>query len=108
MAIILGGIGSSHVPTIGLAFDKGKQKDPAWAPLFKGYEPVAAWLAEQKPDVLVVFYNEHANSIFFDFYPTFALGVSPQFEVADEGAGIGRFRFRASERQAQAQDQAPA
>jgi len=87
MATILGGIGSSHVPTIGLAFDKGKHKDPAWAPLFKGYEPVAAWLAAQRPDVLIVFYNDHANSIFFDFYPTFALGVSPEFEVADEGAG---------------------
>lgn len=87
MATIIGGIGSSHVPTIGLAFDKGKQKDPAWEPLFKGYEPVAEWLAERKPDVLVVFYNDHANSLFFDFYPTFALGVSPIFEIADEGAG---------------------
>jgi len=87
MASIIGGIGSSHVPTIGLAFDKGKHKDPAWEPLFKGYEPVADWLARQKPDVLIVFYNDHANSVFFDFYPTFALGVSPVFEIADEGAG---------------------
>jgi gallate dioxygenase len=87
MASIIGGIGSSHVPTIGLAFDKGKHKDPAWEPLFRGYEPVAAWLAERKPDVLIVFYNDHANSLFFDFYPTFALGVSPVFEIADEGAG---------------------
>jgi Catalytic LigB subunit of aromatic ring-opening dioxygenase len=55
--------------------------------LFKGYEPVAKWLAERKPDVLVFFYNDHATSFFFDVYPTFALGVSSLFEIADEGAG---------------------
>ncbi len=41
MARIIGGIGTSHVPTIGMAYDKGKQNDPAWTPLFEGYEPVA-------------------------------------------------------------------
>lgn len=87
MARIIGGIGTSHVPTIGVAYDKGKQNDPAWAPLFEGYKPVAAWLAEKKPDVLVFFYNDHATSFFFDLYPTFALGIGDRFEVADEGAG---------------------
>ena len=87
MATIIGGIGTSHVPTIGVTYDKGRQNEPAWAPLFEGYRPVAQWLAEQKPDVLVFFYNDHANSIFFDFYPTFAIGISDRFELADEGAG---------------------
>ena len=87
MARIIGGIGTSHVPTIGLAYDRGKQEHPAWAPLFKGYEPVAAWLAQQQPDVLVFFYNDHASTFFFDFYPTFALGVSASFPIADEGSG---------------------
>jgi gallate dioxygenase len=87
MARIIGGIGTSHVPTIGLAYDKKRQNDPAWSPLFEGYLPVAQWLEEKKPDVLVFFYNDHANSFFFDCYPTFALGVSPTFEMADEGAG---------------------
>lgn len=87
MATIIGGIGTSHVPTIGVAYDKGKRNDPAWAPLFEGYEPVARWLAEKRPDVLVFFYNDHATSFFFDLYPTFALGISPRFELPDEGAG---------------------
>jgi gallate dioxygenase len=87
MATIIGGIGTSHVPTIGLAYDKQRQNDPAWAPLFEGYKPVARWLEEKQPDVLVFFYNDHANSFFFDCYPTFAIGVSPQFDMADEGAG---------------------
>lgn len=87
MAKIIGGIGTSHVPSIGIVYDKGRQHEPAWAPLFEGYEPVARWLEEQKPDVLLIFYNDHANTFFFDLYPTFAVGISPSFKLADEGAG---------------------
>jgi hypothetical protein len=88
MAKIIGGIGTSHVPTIGVAYDKGRQNEPAWAPLFDGYKPVAAWLEAHKADVLVFFYNDHGTTFFFDMYPTFALGVGEQFQVADEGAGL--------------------
>jgi Catalytic LigB subunit of aromatic ring-opening dioxygenase len=88
MARIIGAIGTSHVPTIGVAYDKGKQQDPAWAPLFDGYKPVAAWLKEKKVDVLVFFYNDHCTTFFFDMYPMFALGVGEHFQVADEGAGL--------------------
>lgn len=87
MAKIVGAIGTSHVPTIGLAFDKKKQDDPSWAPLFKGYEPIAQWLKEKDVDVLVFFYNDHCTTFFFDMYPTFALGVGSSFEIADEGGG---------------------
>ena len=58
MARIIGGIGTSHVPTIGMAFDRKKRDDPDWAPLFAGYEPAAKWLAERSPYVLVFFYND--------------------------------------------------
>ena len=87
MARIIGGIGTSHVPTIAMAFDKSRQNDPDWQPLFKGYEPVAKWLAEKKPDVLFVCFNDHATSFFFDHYPTFALGVDERYAIADEGTG---------------------
>ena len=87
MARVIGGIGTSHVPTIGLAYDKGKQEHPAWKPLFDGYKPVASWLAAQRPDALVFFYNDHATSFFFDLYPTFAIGIGERFAIADEGAG---------------------
>jgi len=87
MATILGGIGTSHVPTIGGAYDRNLQNDPDWAPLFRGYAPVKAWLAQKKPDVLVFFYNDHATTFFFDHYPTFALGVSAEYAIADEGLG---------------------
>ncbi len=87
MARIIAGIGTSHVPTIAMAYDRKKQNDPAWAPMFEGYRPVADWLAANKPDVLVTFFNDHASSFFFDLYPTFAVGIGERFEVADEGGG---------------------
>ena len=90
MARIIGGIGTSHVPTIAMAFDKGKREDPDWKPLFQGYERVARWLDEKRPDVLFFCFNDHATSFFFDHYPTFALGVSEQYAIADEGLGPRR------------------
>src|SRR5205085_3097841 len=87
MAKIIGGIGTSHVPTIGIAHDRKKAADPDWAPLFQGYEPVARWLAERRPDVLFFCFNDHATTFFFDHYPTFALGVSEEYSIADEGLG---------------------
>jgi gallate dioxygenase len=87
MARIIGGIGSSHTPTIGFALDAGKQNDPVWAPIFAGYEPVRRWLAQKQPDVLFFIYNDHVTSFFFDHYSHFALGVGASYPVADEGGG---------------------
>jgi gallate dioxygenase len=87
MARIIGAIAASHTPTIGFAFDKNKQNDPAWAPIFKGFEPARAWLAARKPDALFVTYNDHITSFFFDHYSAFALGIGESYAVADEGGG---------------------
>jgi gallate dioxygenase len=87
MANIIGAIASSHTPTIGFALDTGKQHDPVWTPIFKAYEPVRQWLAEKKPDVLLVVYNDHVTSFFFDHYSAFALGIGEEYRVADEGGG---------------------
>jgi gallate dioxygenase len=87
MATIIGAVASSHTPTIGFALDTGKQQDPAWAPIFKAYEPVRQWLTEKKPDVLVMIYNDHVTSFFFDHYSAFALGIGNEWRVADEGGG---------------------
>jgi gallate dioxygenase len=87
MANIIGAIASSHTPTIGFALDANKQHDAVWAPIFKAYEPVRQWLAEKKPDVLVMIYNDHVTSFFFDHYSAFALGIGKEWRVADEGGG---------------------
>ena len=87
MARIIGGIATSHTPTIGFAYDKNKQDDPVWAPIFKGYEPVQAWLEDNKPDVLFFIFNDHVTSFFFDHYSAFALGIGESYKTADEGGG---------------------
>ena len=87
MARIIGGIAASHTPTIGFAYDRNKRDDPVWAPIFENFAPLAAWLAEKRPDVLLLIYNDHVTSFFFDHYSAFALGVGPEWPVADEGGG---------------------
>jgi protocatechuate 4,5-dioxygenase, beta chain len=88
MARVVAGIGSSHVPSIGRAYDRGLQRTGAWRPLFDAYRPVRRWLSEEiRPDLAVVVYNDHGNAFFFDRYPTFALGVAESYPPADEGFG---------------------
>jgi gallate dioxygenase len=87
MARILGAVASSHTPTIGFALDTHKEHDPAWAPIFEGYKPVQLWLAEQQPDVLLMIFNDHVTSFFFDHYSHFALGIGDSYAPADEGGG---------------------
>lgn len=88
MARIIGGIGVSHTPTIGFAYDMNKQNDPAWAPIFTGFEPVRLWLKEKKPDALVYIFNDHITSFFFNHYSPFVLGIDSEYKVADEGGGV--------------------
>ncbi len=88
MARIVAGIGTSHVPSIGVAYDQGRTQEPAWKPLFDAYEPVKAWLRDEvRPDIAIVVYNDHGSSFFFDKYPTFAIGASDLYPVGDEGWG---------------------
>ena len=84
---IVGGIGLSHVPSVGVAVDRGKMQTPAWKPLADAYVPVRDWLARLKPDVAIVVYNDHGADFMFDKYPTFALGVAERYAIADEGFG---------------------
>lgn len=87
MARIIGGIASSHSPTIGFALDTHKQNDPVWKPIFEAYEPIRKWLAEKRPDVLFIIFNDHVTSFFFDHYSHFALGIGDSYAPADEGGG---------------------
>jgi gallate dioxygenase len=87
MAQIIGALASSHTPTIGFAFDRNKRDDPAWAPIFKHYEPLQNWIKAKQPDVMVFIFNDHVTSFFFDHYSAFTLGIGEQFPVADEGGG---------------------
>ena len=88
MAQLIGGLATSHIPAIGNAIHKGLQQEPYWKPFFDGYLPVHAWLGRVKPDVAVVFYNDHGLNFFLDKMPTFAVGAAADYSNADEGWGI--------------------
>ena len=87
MARIIGAVASSHSPTIGFALDRQKQEDPVWKPIFEAFEPIRGWLAEKRPDVFFVIFNDHVTSFFFDHYSHFALGIGESYAPADEGGG---------------------
>jgi protocatechuate 4,5-dioxygenase beta chain len=88
MAKIIGGVATTHVPSIGKAIAEKKQNDPYWKPFFRGFDYVHYWLAREKPDVAVVFYNDHGLNFFLDKIPTFAVGAATEYKNEDEGWGI--------------------
>ncbi|HET9862033.1 MAG TPA: class III extradiol dioxygenase family protein [Steroidobacteraceae bacterium] len=88
MARILGGIGTSHIPAIGLAMARRQCSEPYWRPFFESYRPVRAWLEDVRPTLAVVIYNDHGLNFFLDRMPTFAIGAAPEYHNADEGWGL--------------------
>jgi gallate dioxygenase len=87
MARIVGGLGASHSPTIGYAKDTGKHNDPAWKPIFDGFDAIRGWVRDQQIDVVFMIYNDHISSFFFDHYSAFVLGIDDRYVAADEGGG---------------------
>ncbi len=87
MARIVAGVATSHVPAIGAALDHGQTEEPYWRPVFAGYTFSKQWIAEQKPDVVILVYNDHASAFSLEIIPTFAIGCADLFQPADEGWG---------------------
>jgi len=87
MAELVGAVGASHIPAVGVAIDKGRTREPYWAPYFDKMPPLRAWMADVNPDVCIVVYNDHANAFSLELIPTFALGTAARFGIADEGFG---------------------
>ena len=87
MAKITASVYTSHVPAIGAALDQGKDQEPYWQPLFKGYEFSQQWLKDNTPDVIFLVYNDHATAFSLDMIPTFAIGTAAEYAPADEGWG---------------------
>lgn len=87
MARITAGIATSHIPALGAAMDLGKTAEPYWAPCFAGYDWTRAWEEAQKPDVVILIYNDHATAFDMNIIPTFAIGCAERYAPADEGWG---------------------
>ena len=87
MARITAGVATSHVPAIGAAIDNGKTGEPYWQAVLAGYDFSKRWIEAQKPDVVLLVYNDHASAFSLDIVPTFAIGCGEAFKPADEGWG---------------------
>ncbi len=87
MAKITAGLATSHVPAIGAAIDLGKTAEDYWKPVFDGYRWTRDWQQKQKPDVVILVFNDHASAFDMNIIPTFAIGCAEEFMPADEGWG---------------------
>ena len=91
MATVVGGIGISHSPSMGIEFDRARRSGAGlperWAVWADGTRRVAELLEALAPDHLVVVYNDHLNYFDLDNYPTLAIGIGESFRQADEGWG---------------------
>jgi protocatechuate 4,5-dioxygenase beta chain len=87
MARITAGIATSHIPAVGAALDNGKTGDDYWKPVFAGYDWAKAFEQDERPDVVILVYNDHASAFDMKFIPTFAIGCADEFPIADEGWG---------------------
>ncbi|MFT5775466.1 class III extradiol dioxygenase subunit beta [Hyphomonas sp.] len=87
MARITAGVTTSHIPALGAAIDLGKTGEDYWKPAFAGYDWTKKWIAAEKPDAIVLVYNDHATAFDMNLIPTFAIGCAESFQPADEGWG---------------------
>ncbi len=87
MAKITAGVGTSHVPLLGRIIDINQTGSDEWRPVYSGYDFSRRWIANEKPDVVVLVYNDHANAFDMRIIPTFAIGCAESYAPADEGYG---------------------
>lgn len=87
MARITAGVGTSHVPLLGRIIDTKQTETDEWKPVYSGYDFSKKWIAEQKPDVIILVYNDHATAFDMKMIPTFAIGCADDYQPADEGFG---------------------
>lgn len=87
MARLTAGLTTSHIPAVGAAIDLGKTGEDYWKPVFAGYDWAKQFERDEKPDVVILVYNDHASAFDMRFIPTFAIGCADEFPIADEGWG---------------------
>ncbi|MFD1789878.1 class III extradiol dioxygenase subunit beta [Sphingomonas floccifaciens] len=87
MARITAGIGCSHIPVLGFAHDHKRTQEPIFAPAFAGFDWTREWEKAEKPDVVILVYNDHASAFDMKIIPTFAIGCGERYAPADEGFG---------------------
>ncbi len=89
MAKLIGGLGTSHIPTIGAVMDNKTMTGAYWERFVEGIKPARKWMKENKPDVCIVIYNDHGSNfgITLQNVIPFGIGMSKEYKPADEGYG---------------------
>lgn len=87
MGKIIGGIGTSHIPTIMHVFDEKTNVGPYWEPFNEGIKPLRKWMKDNKPDVCIVVYNDHGSNFSLKNVIPFGIGIADEYLPADEGYG---------------------
>ncbi|PID48283.1 MAG: protocatechuate 3,4-dioxygenase [Proteobacteria bacterium] len=89
MAKIIGGIGTSHIPTIGMVMDTDQMHGAYWERFANGIIPAREWMKKNKPDVCIVVYNDHGSNfgITLKNVVPFGIGMAKEYQPADEGFG---------------------
>ena len=67
---------------------RGSQAGRTGSPSSTASRRCASGSPSSKPDVAVVFYNDHGLNFFLDKMPTFAVGAASEYRNADEGWGL--------------------
>lgn len=89
MAKLIAGIGSSHIPLIGHRHDSDTMIGEYWEKFNEGIKPARKWIEENKPDVLIVVYNDHGSNFTMTLQNIipFGMGIGKKYLPADEGYG---------------------
>ena len=66
---------------------RARPRDDYFGPIFAGYDWTREWEAAEKPDVVILVYNDHASAFDANIIPTFAIGCGEHYKPADEGWG---------------------
>ncbi len=69
MARIAGAIATSHTPTLGFAYDRKKQDDPVWAPIFAACGLETFQKSRNAPAALYSVVGVDARSLDWDAKP---------------------------------------
>jgi gallate dioxygenase len=85
MAEIVCALGVPHTP----AFPRMARSEGPEGPVERLFRAVREQLEAVQPDVLVVYDSDHVNTFFFNNWPTFAIGVTPQiYGPNDDNSGL--------------------
>jgi Catalytic LigB subunit of aromatic ring-opening dioxygenase len=88
MAEIVAGIGLPHTPASpALVAREGPQCETA-----RFYAEVAKQLEAVKPDVLIIFTDDHFNTFFLDNFPTFAIGIAEAMSGPNDQTPMPRYK----------------